>query len=66
MRESVKPVVVHLISSSGFYGSERVAANLCQTLDRVNTLVLCLCSNEKMASWFTIVVRRFFLMVVSR
>lgn len=53
MPELHKPAVVHLVSSSGFYGSERVVANLCQTLDSVNTLVLCLCSNEKNVEAFS-------------
>lgn len=44
MAHSVSPTLVHLISSSGFYGAERVVANLCQTLPNINTLVLCLSS----------------------
>lgn len=53
MNQALTPTVVHLISSSGFYGSERVVANLCKTLSSVNTLVLCLCANEHAVQAFS-------------
>lgn len=36
------PFVIHLICASGFYGSERVVANIMQAFDGFNMKVLCL------------------------
>ena len=46
MADPVKPVVVHLICSSGFYGAERVVANLCAEIKDVELLVLCLANRD--------------------
>lgn len=47
MVNSITPFVVHLICSSGFYGAERVVANLCQEMKGTDVSVLCLTPNKK-------------------
>lgn len=46
MANSINPFVVHLICSSGFYGAERVVANLCQEMKGMDVSVLCLTPNK--------------------
>ena len=46
MANSINPFVVHLICSSGFYGAERVVANLCQEMKGTDVSVLCLTPNK--------------------
>jgi glycosyltransferase involved in cell wall biosynthesis len=42
MANPLDPTLVHIISASGFYGAERVVANLCCSQKRLHTVVLCL------------------------
>ncbi|MBV1920735.1 MAG: glycosyltransferase family 4 protein [Pseudomonadales bacterium] len=46
MANSINPFVIHLICSSGFYGAERVVANLCQEMKGASVSVLCLTPNK--------------------
>jgi len=45
MANPIEPRVVHLIASSGFYGAERVVANLCEAMDGIDDSVLCLAND---------------------
>jgi len=46
MANPVTPLVVHVICSSGFYGAERVVANLNQAFSDINMRVLCLAPDQ--------------------
>ena len=52
MVNSINPFVVHLICSSGFYGAERVVANLCQEMKGAGVSVLCLTPNRSGVAQF--------------
>ncbi|MDX1696393.1 MAG: glycosyltransferase family 4 protein, partial [Ketobacteraceae bacterium] len=58
MADPVKPLVVHLICSSGFYGAERVVANIAQTFTGVDMQVLCLAPPAADLSTFSQQVRK--------
>ena len=52
MADPITPFVVHLISSSGFYGAERVVATLCDAMKDADVSVLCLSPNENVVAQF--------------
>ena len=52
MADSINPAVIHLICSSGFYGAERVVANLCRAFPEFRTEVLCMAPDSADLSLF--------------
>lgn len=45
MADTIDSTVVHLIASSGFYGGEKVVANICNTIHEFPLIVVCLTDN---------------------
>jgi len=57
MAPTATPRLIHIIASSGFYGAERVVANLTGALQQWETTVFCMCNNPAGLATFDSSVR---------